>query len=560
MNRRPNEHASGRVLAMSTAAELGPYMAEFGATKDGETTNMSVREAEAWFRLLIENVEDYTIFLLDGDGRAMSWNAGVQRLLGYDIKEFLGLPFGQLFGPDDHAVAQRDLDCARTTGRAEANRSHRDKDGRDISVTGRLITLWDSDHRLRGYVYVMRDRTADENAATGRHELLRRERVARAEADRANRTKEAFLAAVSHELRTPLNAILGWAHLLSDGHLRETQAARAIEIIERNAKAQARLIDDLLDASRMVSGALDLDVHVLTVSSVVRTAVESVQSEANAKSVHVVVWDAGDLEPIEGDAARLRRAMVEVLVYAITCTPANGAIAVRLGRTDREAQVTVRDTGDGLSPEALAHLFDRFDPGAKPERPRGGLGLGLAIARHIIEAHGGTIEAASEGEGKGTTLMLRMPFARGRQTGTDLRPTPVSPDEACPPGLAGRCALVVEDQPDSRDFVDAVLEQCGMRVIAVESVHEAVKALDVHSVDVIISDIGLATEDGLTLMRRVRARPPERGGSVPAIAVSAYRGATDRTRAIEAGYQTYLAKPLDPADVIAAVAALLRVA
>jgi CheY-like chemotaxis protein len=227
-----------------------------------------------------------------------------------------------------------------------------------------------------------------------------------------------------------------------------------------------------------------------------------------------------------------------------------------VGRTDREAEVTVHDTGESLLPEALSHLFD---PGADSEPPRRGLGLGLAIARHVLEAHGGTLEAASEGEGKGATLTLRVPFARRRRKGTDV-PAPLAPEEACSRALAGRCALVVEDQPDSRDFVDVVLAQCGMRVIAVGSVHDALTALDGQPIDVLISDIGLATEDGLTLMRRVRARPPERGGSVPAIAVSAYRGATDRTRALEAGYHTYLAKPLDPADVIAAVAALVRVA
>jgi CheY-like chemotaxis protein len=263
----------------------------------------------------------------------------------------------------------------------------------------------------------------------------------------------------------------------------------------------------------------------------------------------------GDSESIAGDAARLQQAVVKILANAVKFTPANGVITVQ---TDRETALTVRDTGEGLSAEALSHLFDRVYHGGKPGRTRPGLGLGLAIARRIIEAHGGSIAAASSGEGAGATITVRLPFALWRQAAATVSATPASPNEACPPALAGRCALVVEDQPDSRELLDAVLVRSGMRVLAVESVHEALEALDAQPFDVIISDIGLASEDGFTLMRRVRARPAERGGGVPAIAVSAYGGSIGRTRAVEVGYQTYLAKPLDPAEVIAAVAVLLR--
>jgi PAS domain S-box-containing protein len=479
-------------------------------------------------------------------------------VLGYDRAEFLGLPFEHLFGPDDQRAAERDIHRARTTGRSAEHRSHVRKDGRDVWVSGVLMALWDSDRQLRGYTYLMRDRTAEQQAVAERQELLHREHTARADADRANQAKDAFLAAVSHELRTPLNAILGWAHLLSAGHLGQEKAARAIQTIERNAKAQAQLIDDLLDTSRIMTGTLELDVHPLTLSSVAKAAVESVQPEADAKHVHLSLSSADDPELIEGDASRLRQVVIKVLANAIKFTPANGAITIGVGRTGREAELTVRDTGAGLSAEALSHIFDRFDPGREPGRTRPGLGLGLAIARRIIEAHRGTIAVASEGEGTGATVTVRLPFARGPRAGAELHATSASRNEAGPAALAGRCALVVEDQPDSRDLVDAVLAHCGMRVIAVDSVHGALEALDAQPVDVIISDIGLAGEDGLTLMRRVRERPPERGGRVPAIAVSAYSGAAGRIRAAEAGYQTYIAKPLDPAEVIAAVAALVR--
>jgi PAS domain S-box-containing protein len=536
-------------------------MAELGFKRAHEhRPEKSIGGAEEWLRLLIDNVEGYAVFLLDREARVMSWNAGVQQLLGYDRAEFLGLPFTRLFRPNHQAAAQRDIDRARTAGCSKKHRSHVGMDGRKVWVRGVLMALWDPARQLRGYVYMMRDRTAEHQAAAERLELFHREHTARADADRANQTKDAFLAAVSHELRTPLNAILGWAHLLSAGHLSQEKTAHAIQTIERNAKAQAQLIDDLLDASRMMTGKLELDVHSLTFSSVVKAAVESVQPEADAKHVHVSLSSADDPEPIEGDANRLRQVVVKVLANAIKFTPVNGVIMVSVGHTDREAELQVCITGDGLSAEALAHLFDRFDQGGESGRIRPSVGLGLDIARRIIEAHGGTITAAGEDEGTGGTLTVRLPFALGRRTGAEVHGTPPSANEVCPPALAGRCALVVEDQPDSREFVDAVLVHCGMRVIAVDSVHEALEALDAKPVDVIISDIGLAGEDGLTLMRRVRERPPERGGKVPAIAVSAYGGPADRTRALEAGYQTYIAKPLDPVDVIAAVSVLVRLA
>jgi CheY-like chemotaxis protein len=293
---------------------------------------------------------------------------------------------------------------------------------------------------------------------------------------------------------------------------------------------------------------------------VIAAAVKSVEQEIHSKHVQLSLSDADDPVPIEGDATRLQRVVVKMLANAIKFTPPNGTITVSVGRTHREAELTVRDNGEGMSAETLSHIFDRFDQGRADGRNRPGLGLGLAIARHIIEAHGGTIAAASGGEGKGSTLTVLLPFASGRGIAADVNAKASPPEVVCPAVLTGFCALVVEDQLDSRELMDAMLARWGVRVCAVGSVPDALEALDTQPVDVIISDIGLEGEDGLTLMRRVRERSPERRGRVPAIAVSAYGSIADRTRAFEAGYQTYIAKPLDPTEVIAAVAALVRVA
>jgi PAS domain S-box-containing protein len=528
-------------------------MAELNDNRvDGRLPLDSLREAETWFQPLIESLEDDALFFLDAEGRVMSWNAGVQRVLGYEKAEFLGLPFERLFGPDDHAAAQRQLDRARAVGRSEEECWYVGKDAREVRVRGALTAIWGAG-QLRGYGNFLRHRTAETQAAGERDELLDRERAARAEAERANETKEAFLTAVSHELRTPLNAILGWAHLLSAGGLSQENAGRAIQTIERNARAQAQLIDDLLDISHILAGNLELEVRPLTLSRVVTAAVKSVQQEAEAKHVHLSLSNADDPGPIEGDAARLQRVVVKVLANAIKFTPANGLITVGVGWTDREAELTIGDTGEGMSGETLAHIFDRFYQGGEPRRSR----LGLAIARHIIEAHGGTMAAASGGEGKGSTVTIRVPFGRGRRMEADVTAKPEPSEEAYPTALVGRCALIVEDQPDSRELMEAVLARCGVLVCAVDSVLHALEALDTHPVDVIISDIGLEGEDGLTLMRRVRERAPDRRGRVPAIAVSAYSGAADRIRAFEAGYQAHIVKPLNPTEVIAAVTALM---
>ncbi len=510
------------------------------------------------FDLLIENVREYAIFLMDRQGGVLSWNAGVERMLGYREDEFLGLDVRRLFRADEQDAANTEMATAAATGRSEDERWHVRKDGGEIWVTGVLTALRDAAGRLRGFAKVMHDTTAQRHGALERDDLLRRELFARDQAEEANRMKDEFLAMVSHELRTPLNAILGWARMLGAGELDAARTQRAVETIERNARAQSQLVADLLDISRVVTGKLQLDVGPVWIQELLKTAVESVHHAVAARQLSLLVTMTGEPVPVEGDAARLTQVILNLLSNAIKFTPAGGVIELRLDRRQDDVELTVRDTGQGIAAEELPHIFTRFHQAAPGRRSSGGLGLGLTIARHIVQAHGGTIEARSEGEGRGATFVVRLPQARGVTTGAE--PPAVSDSThgmTCPPGLQGKVALVVEDQLDSQELVVSLLSHCGMRVRTAVSVDGALGVLDAQPVDVIVSDIALVGEaDGCELMRTVRTRSGPLG-RVPAVAVSAHASRDDRMRALDAGYELHLAKPLEPADLIKAVAMLL---
>jgi PAS domain S-box-containing protein len=508
--------------------------------------------------LFIENVREYAIFLMDRQGHALSWNAGVERMLGYREDEFVGLDVRRLFRAAERDAAAAEMATAAAAGRSEDQRWHVRKDGAEIWVTGVLTALRDAGGRLRGFAKIMHDTSAQRHAALERDDLLRRELVARGQAEEANRMKDEFLAMVSHELRTPLNAILGWARMLGAGELDAARTQRAVETIERNARAQSQLVADLLDISRVVTGKLQLDVEPVSIQEILKTAVESMHHAVAAKQLSLSVTMTGEPAPVEGDAARLTQVILNLLSNAIKFTPAGGVIELRLDRRQDDVELTVRDTGQGIAADELPHIFTRFHQAAPGRRSSGGLGLGLTIAQHIVQAHGGTIEARSDGDGRGATFVVRLPQARGITTGAE---SPAVSDSthgmACPPELRGKVALVVEDQLDSQELVVSLLSHCGMRVRTATSVDGALGVLDAQPVDVIVSDIALVGEaDGCELMRTVRTRSGPLG-RVPAVAVSAHASRDDRMRALDAGYEFHLAKPLEPADLIKAVAALL---
>ena len=394
-----------------------------------------------------------------------------------------------------------------------------------------------------------------------RERLLANEHQARKEAEAASRVKDEFLAVVSHELRTPLNAILGWAHMLMRGSLDEKNSARGLETIARNAKAQNQLISDLLDVSRIISGQLRCEMAAVDLIPLINAAVDTVRPAADAKGVQLSLM----LEPaagmVSGDAARLQQIVSNLLTNAVKFTPQAGQVDVHLKREDTSVVITISDTGEGISPEFLPYIFDRFRQAeGTSSRQHGGLGLGLAIVRHLVELHRGTVSAASEGVGKGATFKTAFPCIAVSRNGSDLE-NPYGVSDSLDNQslmLQGVHVLVVDDEPDARELLTIALTQSKADVRAVSTAREALQVLDQWRADVLISDIGMPGEDGYELIRKVRALEGAHSGTVPAVALTGYASDEDAARARIAGFQLHIPKPVSPNDLVAAVASLAK--
>jgi PAS domain S-box-containing protein len=395
--------------------------------------------------------------------------------------------------------------------------------------------------------------------------LYESEQSARRNADRANRAKDDFLATVSHELRTPLNAMLGWTRLLRSGDLTDEQRDRALATIERNAVTQAQLIEDLLDVSRIISGKLRLDVQSVELVHIVELAIDSLRLASEARSIKIVTTLDDKAGPIMGDPHRLQQVVWNLLSNAIKFTPKGGRIHLAVERVDSSLKLSVADTGRGIAAEFLPQVFERFTQGdGATTRAFGGLGLGLAISRHIVELHGGTIHVASKGEGLGSTFSVLLPVSplRGETRGTASRLASVVGGDVFDrrPELRGLKVLIVDDEEDARDLLAAVLEKCEAVVASAGSAAEALEKIRSEKPDILVSDIGMPGEDGYALIRKVRALGEEGGANIPAAALTAYARAEDRRKALDAGYMMHIPKPVEPAEFVAVIANLARFA
>jgi PAS domain S-box-containing protein len=395
-----------------------------------------------------------------------------------------------------------------------------------------------------------------------RSQLLAREKSAREEAEEANRLKDEFLATISHELRTPLTAIIGWSNMLRDGKLEEPLSMRAVETIYRNAQAQNQLIADLLDVSRIISGKLRLDVRRISLPPIVEAALDAVRPAAEAKGIRLHSLIDPQTGPISGDADRLQQIIWNLLTNAIKFTPKGGRVQVKLERVDSHVEITVSDSGLGISPKFLPYVFDRFrQADAATTRVHGGLGLGLSIVRQLTELHGGMARVESEGEGKGATFVITLPFIAVKSAQVEpehINPTAGDNIAALDylPSLEGVRVLVVDDEQDTRELLRAMLEKCGSEVTTASSAPEALDVIERVRPDVLVSDLGMPGEDGYSLIAKVRALPAERGGRTPAAALTAYARVEDRLHVLRSGFQLHLPKPVEPMELATVVANL----
>lgn len=409
----------------------------------------------------------------------------------------------------------------------------------------------------RLYEAAKKARAEAEKAANDNALLYRR-------AEESGRLKEEFLATISHELRTPLNAILGWARMLRSGQLSDDNAAKALDTIERNARAQAQLIDDLLDVSRIVTGKLRMDVRPTDPNSFIDAAVEAVRPAAEAKGVRIQkIVDTGAVS-VTGDPVRLQQVVWNLLSNAIKFTPRNGRVQIRLERVDSHVEIVVNDTGQGIEADFLPHVFDRFrQADQRTSRQHGGMGLGLAIVRHLVELHGGSVDARSPGEGQGSTFTVLLPITPVYQVdlnGERVHPAArdLLPTTECADRLDGLRVLIVDDESDTRELLKQGLEFCGAIVTLAASATEALEELNKTKLDVLISDIGMPGEDGYDLIKQVRMLPLESGGRIPAIALTAYTRVEDRLHALRSGYHMHVPKPVELAELVAVAASLVR--
>ena len=406
------------------------------------------------------------------------------------------------------------------------------------------------------------DVTGERTKAEERQALLQSERLARAEAERASRMKDEFLATLSHELRTPLNAILGWAQLLArDGGDKQT-LGEGLAVIERNARVQTQLIEDLLDMSRIISGKIRLDVQLIDAAPIIDAAMETVKPAADARGIRLQKVLDTHAGPIAGDPGRLQQVVWNLLSNAIKFTSRDGRVQVILERVNSHIEISVTDTGTGIKPEFLPHVFERFrQADASTTRAHGGLGLGLAIVKQLVELHGGTIRAKSPGEGRGSTFTILLPLAPVHRTQENERrvhpraPQTAALDPECF-SLRGLTVLVVDDEPDARDLIKRLLEECQATVLLASSAAEALPLIDSQTPDVLVSDIGMPDVDGYEFLKQVRSRGKDESARIPAIALTAFARSEDRTRALLAGFLVHVSKPVEPQELIATIASV----
>ena len=510
----------------------------------------------------VESANDAIIITeveLEEPGPRMEYvNPAFERMTGYSYADVVGKSPRLLQGPaTDRELLRRLKDDLQNRRSFHGETINYRKDGSEYHVEWRITPLFNESGGIEKWVAIQRDVTSRVRAEQERDRLLESERAARAHAERQSQMKDDFLATLSHELRTPLNAIVGWSHILSKSPDASADVRDGLTVIARNAKAQSQIIEDLLDMSRVISGQLRLDVQAVNLGEVIDAGIDAVGHAAAAKGVTILRAVDERAGPVSGDPARLRQIVWNLLSNAVKFTPAGGWVKVSLERTDSHVELAVRDNGMGIRPDFLPHVFDRFrQQDASTTRKYGGLGIGLAIVKHLVELHGGIVRAKSAGENLGTTFTVSLPAtpppAATAKPGEPAE-DPADVDE-CAPQLNGLRVLVVDDEPDGRHLIERLLTDCRAVVTPAATGSEALSLLGRQRFDVLVSDIGMANVDGYALIRAVRQMTDVGGDKMPALAVTAFAQPADRRRCLVAGYDMHIAKPVDAGELLALVA------
>jgi PAS domain S-box-containing protein len=500
--------------------------------------------AQQYLAAIVESAED-AIISKTLESVVTSWNSGAERLFGYTAEEMIGQSITKLI-PAGHDNEEPEIISRLRKGeRIEHYETQRvRKDGSIVDISLTVSPIRDVEGHIVGASKIARD-------ISDRKRFEEREKAARQQAEAASRAKDEFLATVSHELRTPLTAVLGWVKMLATGPMDTATSKKALDVIERNVRSQAKLIEDLLDVSRIISGKLRIDVKPLDLAAVISASVDVVRSAAEAKHIRIQTIVDSSVGSIAGDAERLQQVVWNLLSNAVKFTPRAGSIRVELSRERSHVEIKVTDTGVGIHKDFLPYVFNRFSQAdTSITRTHGGLGVGLAIAKSLVELHGGTISVNSPGEGKGSTFTIRLPIAAVVKV-PDFEPG--FDPELQLQDLAGVKVLVVDDEPDACEMLLHLFRLSGATVEVAMSAEEALKVCDSFGPDVLVSDIGMPNVDGYEFIRRIR-RSGKR--QLPAVALTALTRLEDRVKALAAGFQMHVAKPVEPAELLAVVSSL----
>jgi PAS domain S-box-containing protein len=517
--------------------------------------------AQQYLAAIVQNADD-AIISKNLESIVMTWNPAAERMFGYTAQEMIGQSIMKIIPAELANEETEIISRIRSGERLEHFETRRlRKDGTEFHVSITVSPIRDDDGTIIGASKIARDISEKKMWEQRITDALEDARRARHQGEVASRMKDEFLATVSHELRTPLTAIVGWVRMLRSGNLPSERAEQALEVIDRNVRSQAQLIEDLLDISRITMGKLRLDVRPVQPASVIHAAVESLIVAADARRIRIQTILDSHAGPISGDFERLQQVVWNLLSNAIKFTPKGGRVQVILERVNSHIELRVSDTGKGIKPEFLPFVFERFSQAEDiSTRSHSGLGMGLAISKAIIELHGGSITVFSEGEGKGTSFTVSIPImAVSRDSSPAERVHPKVWTEisvTCPPEISGLKVLVVDDDSDTCEMIRAVLEQCGGIVKTALDAENALDAFRSWKPAVVISDIGLPEVDGYELVRRIRDDERPTGARTPAVALTAFARIEDRVKALAAGYQMHVAKPVEPGELLTIVASL----